>query len=298
MNHQKTKKNVIPISSILHGKNKNSKPDSLNEESGPMVISIASGKGGVGKTNIIANLGHAFCSMGKKVLIFDADLGLGNLDILLGLTPKYNLSHFIMAEKKLEEILVEGPMGMKIIPASSGIKALAHLSKEDKIQILKKMDELVNQFDVFLIDTAAGISNNVLYFSAIAKDVVVVVSPEPTSLTDAYALIKVLSYHHGVKKVSLIVNMVKTIKEAEDVFGQLKMVTNRFLDVNLSYAGHVFNDEKIQKGVMRQKIVREISPESPSSACFNTLAENMMNSKKEKGKTETSNFIWEKFLNT
>jgi len=296
MKNDKTTKNVIEISSILEEKNRK-KATEPTEASGPMVISISSGKGGVGKTNIVANLGYTFSKMGKKVLIFDADLGLGNLDILLGLTPKYNLSHFILGEKKMEEIIVEGPSGMKIIPAASGIKELAHLSKEDKVPIFRKIDELVNQFDIFMIDTAAGISNNVLQFSAIAQDVLVVVSPEPTSLTDAYTLIKVLSYHYGVSKFNLVINMVKSIKEAEDVYNQLKMVTGRFLNVSLNYTGHVLSDEKIPKGVKRQKIVSDIYPESPSSLCFKPLAENILKIKREKRNLEASNFMWGNILN-
>jgi flagellar biosynthesis protein FlhG len=262
-----------------------------------MVLSISSGKGGVGKTNIVANLGYTFCKMGKKVLIFDADLGLGNLDILLGLTPKYNLSHFILAQKNIDEIIVDGPLGMKIIPAASGIKELAHLSKENKIPILQKIDDLVNQFDIFLIDNGAGISSNVLHFAAIAQDVLVVVSPEPTSLTDAYALIKVLSYHFGVSKFNLVVNMVNSAKEAEDVYHQLLMVTGRFLNVSIHYTGHVLRDDKITKGIKRQKVISEIYPEAPASLCFQTLAGNILKIKRKKKDKDASNFIWGSLLN-
>jgi len=157
------------------------------------VIAITSGKGGVGKTSIVGNLGYAFAKTGKKVLILDADLGLGNLDVLLGLAPKFNLSHVILGEKSIEEILIEGPGKMKILPASSGIQELTSLTKDQKVQILKQLDSLIGSVDVLLIDSAAGISSNVMDFNATAQEIVVVVSPEPTSITDAYALMKVLN---------------------------------------------------------------------------------------------------------
>ena len=296
MKHENAANNVIQFNSVLEGKNIPLKRR-LSENTGPRVVSIASGKGGVGKTNIVANLGYALRRMDKKVLILDADLGLGNLDILLGLSPKYNLSHFILGEREMEEIIVEGPSGMKIIPAASGIRELAHLSKEQKIPVLQKLDELINQYDVFLIDTAAGISNNVLHFAAIAQDVLVVVSPEPTSLTDAYALIKVLSYHYDIKDFNLVVNMVKSAREAEEIHRQLQMVTNRFLDVRVQYIGHVLADEKIPKGVKRQKIVSEIYPDSPAVKCFAPIAESILDFRHEKKSGEKSNFIWENILN-
>jgi flagellar biosynthesis protein FlhG len=137
------------------------------------VIAITSGKGGVGKTSIVANLGYAFTKLGKKVLILDADLGLGNLDVLLGLAPKYNLSHVVTDEKKIEDILIEGPGNMKILPASSGIQELTHLTRSQKINILTQLDKLIDCVDIFLIDTAAGISSNVMDFNATAQEIVV-----------------------------------------------------------------------------------------------------------------------------
>ena len=292
MKQNKTPDNVIHLNRKIEKKNTKKDPGK-----GVRVFSIASGKGGVGKTNIVANLGYTLCKMGQKVLIFDADLGLGNLDILLGLTPKYNLSHFILGEKELEDIIVEGPAGMKIIPAASGIKELVHLSKGQKMPILKKFDALVEQFDVFLIDTAAGISNNVLHFTAIAQDVMVVVSPEPTSLTDAYALIKVLSYHHGVNEINLVVNMVKSEKESKEVYRQLEMVTDRFLDVAINYLGYICADNNVTKGVRRQKMVSEIYPDSDASRCFQPIAKSMLTMQSSNPSGADSNFKWQNLLN-
>jgi len=236
------------------------------------VIAITSGKGGVGKTSIVANLGYSFTRMGKKVLILDADLGLGNLDVLLGLAPKYNLSHVIMDEKRIEDILIEGPGKMKILPASSGIQELTNLTRKQKINILTQLDQLIDSVDVLLIDTAAGISSNVMDFNATAQDIVVVVSPEPTSITDAYALVKVLSLKYSEKVCKLLVNRTTRPEEGREVFRQLHLVTDRFLDINIEYLGCILDDEKVTRGVKSQKIVCELFPDTQASRCFRDLA--------------------------
>jgi flagellar biosynthesis protein FlhG len=174
------------------------------------VISVTSGKGGVGKTNIVANLGYAFARLGKKVLILDADLGLGNLDVLLGLAPKFNLSHVIMGEKSVNDIIVEGPGKMLILPASSGIQELTQLTQSQKVQILSELDQLMGAVDILFIDTAAGISSNVMDFNVTAHEIIVVVSPEPTSITDAYALMKVLALKYAQKCCKVIINLAGT----------------------------------------------------------------------------------------
>jgi flagellar biosynthesis protein FlhG len=236
------------------------------------VIAITSGKGGVGKTSIVANLGYAFTKLGQKVLILDADLGLGNLDVLLGLAPKYNLSHVIMGEKAIEDILIEGPGEMKILPASSGIQELTHLTRNQKINILTQLDQLIDSVDVLFIDTAAGISSNVMDFNATAQEIVVVVSPEPTSITDAYALMKVLSLKYSEKICKLLVNKTTRPEEGREVFRQLHLVTDRFLDINIEYLGCIFDDEKVTRGVKSRKIVSELFPDTQASRCFRDLA--------------------------
>ena len=248
-----------------------------NRGSKARVIAITSGKGGVGKTSIVANLGYAFTQMGKKVLILDADLGLGNLDVLLGLAPKYNLSHVIMGERTIEEILVEGPGQMKILPASSGIQELTHLTRDQKIQILSQLDGLIDSVDILFIDTAAGISSNVMDFNATAQEIVVVVSPEPTSITDAYALMKVLSLKYSEKVCKLLVNMASRPEEGREVFRQLHLVTDRFLDISNEYLGCILYDERVTSGVKSQKIVSELYPDTPASRCFKDLARKVAN---------------------
>ena len=236
------------------------------------VIAITSGKGGVGKTSIVANLGYAFAKLGKKVLILDADLGLGNLDVLLGLAPKYNLSHVIMEEKTIEDILIEGPGNMRILPASSGIQELTNLTRKQKARILTQLDQLIDGVDVLFIDTAAGISSNVMDFNATAQEIVVVVSPEPTSITDAYALMKVLSLKYAEKGCKLLVNRTTRPEEGREVFRQLHLVTDRFLDIQIEYLGCIVNDEKVTRGVKNQKIVSELFPDTQASRCFRDLA--------------------------
>jgi len=256
------------------------------------VIAITSGKGGVGKTSIVANLGYAFAKMGKKVLILDADLGLGNLDVLLGLAPKYNLSHVIMGEKKIEDILVEGPGKMKILPASSGIQELTHLTREQKIQMFTQLDDLIDSVDILFIDTAAGISPNVMDFNATAQEIVVVVSPEPTSITDAYALMKVLSLKYSEKVCKLLVNMTTRPDEGREVFRQLHLVTDRFLDITSEYLGSILYDEKVTKGVKNQKIVSELYPDTQASRCFKDLARIIANMPPANIPLDGSNLFW------
>ncbi len=257
------------------------------------VIAITSGKGGVGKTSIVGNLGYALTKLGKKVLILDADLGLGNLDVLLGLAPKYNLSHVILGEKTIDEILVEGPGKMKILPASSGIQELTNLTKDQKIQILTQLDILIDSVDVLFIDTAAGISSNVMDFNATAQEVVVVVSPEPTSITDAYALMKVLSLKYSGKACKLMVNMVKRPEEGREVFRQLQLVTDRFLDITVEYLGYVLFDGKVTKGVKSQKVVSELYPETPASRCFIDISKKISSMSPLDLPKDGSNLFWQ-----
>lgn len=238
----------------------------------PRIIAITSGKGGVGKTNIVANLGFTLSRLGKKVLIFDADLGLGNLDVLLGLTPEYNLSHVLQGEKKLSEIVVPGPGRIQILPAASGIQELTSLTSEDRHLVFNQLEAFIREFDIMLIDTAAGISANVLYFNVNADEIIVVATPEPTSITDAYALMKVLSVKYGTDQFKLVVNSAANDNEADDVFRQLNLVATRFLDVKIDYYGGIVLDENLRKGVRQQKVVSEMSPLTKASRNFAVLA--------------------------
>jgi flagellar biosynthesis protein FlhG len=239
------------------------------------VMAVTSGKGGVGKTNIVANLGYALTKLGKRVLIFDADLGLGNLDVLLGIAPRYNLAHVLNGEKTLKEIVVSGPGDLHILPASSGVQALTRLSHDQQFRILKSLNDLIQYYDVFLIDTAAGISTNVLYFTASAQEIIVVVTPEPTSITDAYALMKVLSIKYRERHFKLIVNAAKSVVEADETYRQLNMVAGRFLDIELEYFGKILLDDNVKRGVRCQTLVSQLAPISKASRNFAALARHL-----------------------
>jgi flagellar biosynthesis protein FlhG len=270
------------------------RPDTSTKRrmSNARVISVTSGKGGVGKTNIVANLGYAFARLGKKVLILDADLGLGNLDVLLGLAPKFNLSHAILGEKSVNDIIVEGPGQMLILPAASGIQELTQLTQDQKVRILSELDQLIDAVDILFIDTAAGISSNVMDFNVTAHEIIVVVSPEPTSITDAYALMKVLALKYAEKCCKVIVNQSGTRQQGREVFRQLNMVTERFLDMNLDYLGSVLFDAKITQGVKQQKLVSELYPDTQASRCFSDLARKISASSPTHVPQGGSNFFW------
>jgi flagellar biosynthesis protein FlhG len=271
---------IISFTDARQDKKTQSKPGALKDDRPTTrVIAITSGKGGVGKTNIVANLGFALCQTGKKVLIFDADLGLGNLDILLGITPHYNLSHVLSGEKQITEIIVDGPGNLKILPASSGIQELTQLTDLQKMNLSRAMNSVLGGFDILLIDTAAGISSDVLYFNASAQEIMVVVTPEPTSITDAYALIKILSMKYKEKNFKLIVNSAASTREADEVFRQLSLVTSRFLDVSVEYFGSVLMDDNVKKGVKKQKVVSEWAPMTHASLGFAVLAKKLSQSK-------------------
>ena len=241
------------------------------------VITIASGKGGVGKTNVSVNLAIALATQGKNVTILDADLGLANIDVMLGLHSDQNLSNVMNGECDLEEILLDGPQGIKVIPASSGVKNMAELSPAQHAGLVSAFSELSHDIDVLLVDTAAGISDSVTSFSRAAQEVLVVVCDEPASITDAYALIKLLSKEQGIFKFHILANMVSGPQQGREVYDKLSKVSNRFLDVALEYVGHIPYDEHLQKAVKRQKAVVEAFPRSRSAQAFQTLSKKVNN---------------------
>lgn len=236
------------------------------------VIAIASGKGGVGKTNVTVNLGVALASQGKQVVLLDADLGLANIDVMLGLHPQFNLLHVLEGTKTLREILVAGPAGMQIIPAASGVKKMAELSPAEHAGMIQAFSELEQHIDVLLIDSAAGIADSVISFSRAAQEVIVVVCDEPASITDAYALIKLLSREHGVQRFHIIANMSRNVQEGRELFDKIAMVCDRFLEVTLDFMGIVPFDEDLRRSVKKQRSVVDYVPRSKSAAAFAHLA--------------------------
>ncbi len=236
------------------------------------VIAVTGGKGGVGKTNITLNTAIAMAKQGKKVMVLDADLGLANVDVMLGLRVGRNLSHVLSGECLLEDVLVEGPYGVKIAPATSGTQSMTELSQIEHAGLIRAFSELSEKVDVLLVDTAAGISDMVLSFSRAAQDVMVVVCDEPTSLTDAYALIKLLNRDHGVFRFKIVANMVRNLREGQELFAKLSKVTGRFLDVALELVATVPHDENIRNAVRKQKALVEAYPSSPAAVAITQLA--------------------------
>jgi len=270
----------------------------VSADAPPRVICVTSGKGGVGKTNISVNLAYTLSQTGKKVLILDADLNLANVDILLGLTPRYNLHHVFTGEKNLADIIVRGPGDIMILPASSGIMELADLSESQKLYFLSEMEALGQKIDIMLIDTGAGINNNVIYFTLAAQERIIVLTPEPTSLTDSYALIKVVSSRHDIKKFRILINSAHSRQEALAVFRQLSLVTDRFLDsLSLDFLGYIPFDDKLPKAVRAQRLLTEISPEAAASRMFMELAEQLCREEPEQQLDGNIKFFWKGLFN-
>ena len=240
------------------------------------VIAVTSGKGGVGKTNVSVNLSLAMVEAGQNVLLMDADLGLANVDLLLGLRAEHNLSHVVSGERTLEEVIMDGPNGLKIIPAASGMQKMSELKPEQHAGLIRSFSDLSIPIDVLLIDTAAGISDGVISFVKASNEIIVVVCNEPTSLTDAYALIKVMSEDHGVLKFNILANSVRDPQEGLKLFKKLIRVTDHYLDVTLSFMGAVPYDEYLVKAVKKQKAVMNAFPQSPSSLAFRKLAKTVV----------------------
>lgn len=261
----------------------------------PHVITITSGKGGVGKTNITANLAYLLRQLRRRVMILDADLGLANIDIVLGLAPQYNISHVLSGEKRLSDIVVTGPAGIEILPASSGVVESTNITEAQKLMLLEQLEELETNFDYLLIDTEAGISNNVVYFSLAAQTTVVIVTPEPTSLADAYALIKVLSSTYRQSEFRILLNEVSGEYEALQVFKQLTTVTDRFLDVSIDYLGFVPRDPRVGESVRAQKPFTELYPGGAAAKALKEVAREIISMENNPLKSDLG-LLWRNML--
>jgi flagellar biosynthesis protein FlhG len=260
------------------------------------VIAITSGKGGVGKTNIATNLAYHLSQMNRKTLVLDADMGLANIDVVLGIAPKYNLYHVLRGEKALCDVIVDGPGGMKILPATSGIQEMADLSRGEKLALLDELDGLGTELDFMLIDTAAGIAGNVIYFNVAAREIIVVVSPEPTSITDAYALIKILYSNYGEKRFMLLVNMVRNSNEAREVFLKVSNATSHFLNLSIESLGYVLEDVKVTEAVRRQKALAELYPDSRANKCLQSIARKLCKLQPEFSESGSLKFFWKSIV--
>lgn len=245
------------------------------------VISFTSGKGGVGKTHTVINTAISLAERGRSVLILDADLSLANVDVMLGLRSQYTLYDVVEGKRNIREIMVDGPSGITLIPAASGVESITNLDPDQRLCLMSAIEEVAANFDYLLIDTRAGISADVLHFNSAANEIVCVITSEPTSLTDAYALIKVLAKNYGEKSISILANNIhagaRTVEhEARSAFGRIQQSVDRFLQreqVELNYLGFIPADELVRDSIRSQKPITEVYPSSAVSLAFARLAE-------------------------
>lgn len=226
------------------------------------VVAVSSGKGGTGKSTLALNLAIALSRQGKKVILLDADMGLANIDIMLGIVPTYNIYHFVQGKKSLREIILSHPTGIDIIPGGSGITELANLNRDQLKRILIELGALDGEYDLMIIDTGAGISDNVLSFLLAADDVLMITTPEPTSITDAYGVVKGLSQHNFSGSLFLVVNRVEALSEGLLVAEKFQMVCSKFLNLDIRFLGYVVNDPMIKEAIKRQTCFLSAFPQS------------------------------------
>lgn len=239
------------------------------------IITISSGKGGVGKTNFSVNLAIALAKLGRRVSLIDADLGLANVDVLMDLVPKYNLNHFIRMEKTIEDIIIEGPYGLNIISGGSGLLEMANLNKDNLKRLIDGLQILNERSDYIIIDTGAGLSDSVISFVEAAHDVILIVTPDPTSITDAYALIK--NIHQMEKNLKIVVNRVDSNKEGYEVFNKIHLAAKRFLNSEIKHLGFIYEDSSVKKSVNLQTPVIIAFPNSLASKGIEMIAYNIEN---------------------
>ena len=266
------------LRNVVKVKNQVNKPNAR-------VITITSGKGGVGKSNVAVNLAVQMQNMGKKVLVFDADFGLANVEVMFGAIPKYNLSDVIYHGKGMQEIISEGPLGIGFISGGTGVAGLNELTQSQILYLTKSLAELDEIADVIIIDTGAGISNHVLEFVMASQEVILVTTPEPSSLTDSYSLLKTLyknpRFNRENTKISVLANRVNSTEEGQNVYDKLNSVVTQFLKGDIQFAGVIPQDSALEKAVRQQKTVSLNAPSSKSARAFEVMASNILNNEQK-----------------
>ncbi len=260
------------------------------------VIGVTSGKGGVGKTNLTTNLAVLAAQAKRRVLILDADLGLANVEVMFGITPRYHLGHLLDGSATLDQVITPGPHGISIISAGSGVQSLTKLSDEQRIGILHALDPLEDRFDLVLIDSGAGIGDNVLFFVGAAHEALLVVAPEPTSLSDAYATVKVLSKQAGLEQFNVVINQAADELSARNIFHKLTQVTSRFLTAKVEYVGYVPRDASLQWAVMAQQPVLDLYPRAPSSLAIAQLGKTLLSRPNSQPVDGGMKFFWKRLF--
>jgi flagellar biosynthesis protein FlhG len=246
-------------------------------------IAFTSGKGGVGKSNVVLNAGIALARRGRRVTILDGDLGLASINVLLGLSPRWDLRHVLTGERRLRDIVLHGPHGLNVIPAGSGIAELANLDEDDRETLLRQIEEVEESCEFLLIDTGAGISDTVLNLVVSSDEAIVITRPEPTALADAYALIKVIVQQAPAYPFHLLINMVRDARQAEQVYHSLEQILVRFLGYQPGNAGFVVNDARVGLGVVQQVPFTLLAPQCAASRSIETLADRLLGAKEAAG---------------
>lgn len=263
---------------------------------GVRVVAITSGKGGVGKTNVSSNVAYLAAASGERVLIVDADLGLANVEILYGITPRYHLGHLLDGTATMQQVLASGPNGIRILSAGSGLRGLTQLDDAQRLRLMTALDSIEDDFDLVLFDTGAGIGDNVVFFCGGAQEALLVVTAEPTSLTDAYASVKVLSLEGGVEQFNVVVNMAPSDQAAREIFDKLCAITRRFLKARLKFLGSVPRDENIHRAVMAQQPISKMFPQSPATRALTGITGRLLGEPPPTGATGGLKFLWQRIL--
>lgn len=254
------------------------KETQIHETNKPKIITVTSGKGGVGKSNFVVNLGISMQKMGKKVMIFDADIGMGNDDVLMGVFPRLNIFDIIFNKKEIGDVIVEGPAGIKLLPGGSGLNKIEELSEVERNLFLRKLQD-IEDLDYILMDTGAGINRTVLAFIACCEELVVITTPEPTSLTDAYSLLKATDHFKIKKQARLVVNKALSYEEGKQTFEKFNNAVNKFLNIKLKFLGTILEDRKLVQAVREQVPVVISYPNDHATKCIENIAKEIIGEK-------------------
>ena len=271
--------------------------DAVTGNTAVQTVSITAGKGGVGKTCIAVNLALALAKQGKRVMLLDADLGLANVDIILGLQSQYTLTDVLEGRCALEDIILEGPHGLHIIPSSSGIQRMSMVSKREQAGLIRAFNDIAGPLDFLIVDIAAGISDFVVSFTRACKEIVMVVCNEPTSITDAYAMIKYFNQVHHINEFKILANMIQSPEEGHQIFKKLCHVTDKFLDVGLGYLGSIPHDTHVKQSIQRRKPLIDLFPDCKASSAFMGISKKVMEWPILEIPTGRMEFFLEKVLN-